>query len=294
MKITPSLALAAFCLSTAFLLQPASAQVVIGNTGGTAGSISYENQDTSDTATSFSFNNNGDFIALAITVGSGTNDLRGVTGADATVTFGSQSFTLVTEQQRSNDEWSGVYYLANAAAGVNTVTFDFNDDIFAPTGTLQPTDPVGAIQIGVLSLTGIDTEDPIAGLEQNDVLDDMTIPSQTPNEIQVGDLLFTSTVSRTDNADHFETASGNQLDLISNPSPNDTPNGDGSQSSFQSIYQILGEDDLTGDSVILTEIGEGGIAANIGVVFNQVPEPTSAAFLVAGTALLAFRRRRSV
>ncbi|MEM1058648.1 MAG: PEP-CTERM sorting domain-containing protein [Verrucomicrobiota bacterium] len=301
MTIPYSLAKAITCavVATGLLAYPAAAQIVAGNTGGTAGALSVQNQDAgANTSTSFSFNNNGDFIALAVTVGSGTNAQRTFSGGDATVTFGSQTMTFAAEQQRSNDEWAAVFYLPNAVAGTATLSFNFNTNIFSADGGGAPTDIRGAYQIGVISLSNVDTANPIAGIETNSVVGDMTIASQTPGEINSGDFVFTSTVSRTDNADHFATNSfvgdpSSQPTTISNPLPQDGGGGDGSSSSFQSLYQVLVPSDITGDSVILTEFNEGGIAANVGVVFNQVPEPTSGSLLALAAAALLYRRRRA-
>jgi len=267
------LAVAAFL----FFLQPARAQITWGNfdsSGSLAGSAG------DDSFTTGAFINNGDFLVVSLGAGDDNGDLLPDL-TPPTVTFGSQVMTLAGDNQRSNRDYAAIYYLENPNMGSFTFTVDFGADVM---------DTDGAINVGYLSLFNVDETNPIAasGPIQNNATETISAIS---DPVLAGDLLLVSiTADNSIDYPQYTTATGQPTDTSTQIYSGSLT---GNPRDVQSYFVSLVDGDIDGAGDVVLSLEDARSETGLGIVFNAIPEPTSAAMILGGLALIALRRRRA-
>ncbi len=254
-----------------------AAVITVGNTG-SSGPIAAAAGNESG---SMSFNNNGSFLAVVLTVSASS----GLSVSSApTVSYNSTALTPAATYVYSDYAYSAVYYLNNPAAGDHPLSVNFGADI------LQA--GYGAWEFGALSLSNVKSASPVAAAVTASAngLTSWTITSPTPGAISAGDLLLLgNAASNSIPNPNWTTAAGSQISLYYNG----TPAGAGAR-DYNGEYAKLVAGDLSGansDQVVLSST-QSRVGARALVVFDAIPEPSALAMLGIAAAGLMFRRRR--
>ncbi len=278
--IRPCAAISACLLS---FIMGSSAQASLITLGNSAHSGVIAGVDGTDQHT-MSFNNNANFLAVA--VNAGAVSLSGTVAAPA-VTFGGDSLTLLRMEQRTQNGWTGIYYLANPQQGAFDLEVNFGANII-PVGT-------GGFIFGALSLQNVDLANPIAGQAGGNINDGSagyTITNATPGAITAGDYLL-SVVTADNIVTHphlWISPTTNATQFYAERLTADTTR------RADTIYWSLTSADITGagnDEVTLVVNGSNRTKVVSGVVFNAIPEPGTMTLLaLAGMVTALLRRSR--
>lgn len=256
-----------------------AATITVGNFGN-SGDLVASDDPNNDDFTTAPFNNDGEFLVVTLSAAAPNGDLASDLSAP-TVTFGTQTMTLVTANQRSTRGYAAVYYLADPSIGSSAVTVDFNANVMP--------DTTGSIIVGYASLFNVDEVDPIAGTGTITNMETETI-SAILDPIEAGDLLVTA-ITADDNVDYpqYKTATGSPSDNSTQLYFSDLPgNNREAQSYFVSL--VTGDVNIDGDVVLTRQ--DARSEAGVGVAFNAIPEPASLALLGLGGLLMIPIRRR--
>ncbi len=232
-----------------------------------------------------SFDNNGEFLAVVVTM-SGDRHAVGIAGTpNPSVTYGGTALTQAIVDQDGIRGWSAIYYLSDPAASINDLSVQFGADVLGAA-------TAGSWEIGAFSLSNVDTANPIAGsatwLGNNPPDDPDIIESSTPGAISAGDFLVLGQAVRSViPSPRYETATDSQQVIFYNANP-----VAGSE-DYQGQYALLLAGDISGannDELALAST-TGRPGAHTGVVFNAIPEPGSLALLGLGGLLMLGRGR---
>jgi len=256
--------------------------ITLGNTGASGPFVA----GLGNEAGSFSFNNNGDFLAVAVAAVADNGNLTSDT-ISPTVTYNGVPLTSAASRQRGGREWVGLFYLANPAIGSNSLAVNFGDDVLTEPGN-------GAWEIGAVSLSGVDETDPIAAtLSTESNANPLSLPG-LPGAITPGDfLLLASGNDSSTGTPTYTVPTDSQTILFDNDNPSNTTGG----RSYDSIFATLAAGDIDSDAVSLGG-EEHRSGAHAAVVFNSLPEPEPpvvpepATLVLTGLAGVALMRRR--
>lgn len=253
-----------------------TADIVMGNTGISGDIAAVSGTD----AHTFSYANDGEFLAVAVTAASFANGVNG--GLLPTVSYNGAPLTQIATAQKGNDEWSGVYYLKDPGVGSFDLTVDF--------GASKIQENTGFWAFGALSLSGVNETTPLAGFLGANNAGGWTITSQSPNLITPGDFFLAAIATDgVPGEPNGSVLTGSQTSLYYQEIPVDTPTR-----SYNVIYTSVAAGDLINTDQLQVNRRGGDLKAFSGVVFNAaIPEPSSfALLLISGLAVWAARQRR--
>ncbi|MEM1059764.1 MAG: PEP-CTERM sorting domain-containing protein [Verrucomicrobiota bacterium] len=267
------------------LALPTQGQISLVNTFDSGNLTSTNNAGNTGTNDSFSttYDNMGaNYMAVVLTVVSVNNLNLPSNGTGVSVTFAGTPVTIASafdSGYSNNSFWSAIYLLESPAAGSGTFDFNFNANITDPAD-----DATSSWRLGIFSLDGVDLSNPVL------VTDLMSTGGETYSDpaLSAGDFFIQGQAAfNTIGAPNYQTPEDSAQLLYDAQSVNGTR-------TYQAEFGTLVAGDVVGDSVLFDPKGTTtrGSARRPTVIFNAIPEPTSAALLFGAVGLLALRRRR--